>query len=52
MSKPANARPPEHKIGARIKIKPIYQGEAETFVRDAGVLPMYKELRIDGNISY
>jgi len=52
MSKPENARPPERKIGARIRIKPIYQAEAEALFDKAGFLPIYKELRTDGNISY
>jgi hypothetical protein len=52
MSKLENTPPPERKIGARIRIKPIYQAEAEAFFKEAGFLPIYKELRTDGNISY
>jgi len=52
MSKSENDRPPERKIGARVRIKPIHQAEAETLFAQAGFSPIYKELRTDGNVSY
>jgi len=45
-------RPSERKVGARVRIKPVHQLEVEALFDQAGVLPIYKELRSDGNVSY
>ena len=52
MGKLKIARPSEHKIGARIRIKPVHQADAEALFEEAGLSPIYKELRTDGNVSY
>ena len=52
MGKPKKARPSERKVGARVRIKPIHQTDADAFFEEAGFAPIYKELRTDGNVSY
>ena len=52
MSRSANIRPSERRIGARVRIKPVHQPEVEALFLEAGLAPIYKELRSDGNISY
>ena len=46
-------RPPSSAlVGARVRIKPAYQQEVEAIFSEAGVPPLYKEMRADGNVSY
>ena len=52
MSKSEDIRPPVRKIGARVRIKLVHDKEVEALFQEAGVLPIYKELRTDGNVSY
>jgi hypothetical protein len=52
MGRSENPRPPESAIGARVRIKPVHQSNAEALFADAGFTPIYKELRTDGNVSY
>lgn len=52
MRKSEDARPPERKIGARVRIKPVHEVEADALFAEAGLSPIYKELRTDGNVSY
>ena len=48
----ANRPPPSSRVGARVRIKPAHQQEVEALFSDAGVPPIYKEMRPDGNVSY
>jgi len=52
MGKAGDRRPPERAIGARVRIKQVHQAEIEALFGNAGISPIYKELRTDGNISY
>ena len=48
-----NSRPPPRsRLGARVRIKPAHQREVETLFTEAGLSPIYKEVRVDGNVSY
>jgi len=52
MGKHENGRPPEGKIGARIRIKSVHRAEVETLFEEAGFSPIHRELETDGNVSY
>lgn len=52
MSRLRDARPPEQRIGARVRIKPLYQADVEALFEQFGLSPIYKESRTDGNVSY
>ena len=48
----ANRHFSNSRVGARVRIKPAHQREVETLFSEAGVPPLYKEVRADGNVSY
>ena len=49
----AHNRPPSSsRVGVRVRIKPAHQQEVETLFADAGMQPLHKEMRADGNVSY
>jgi hypothetical protein len=52
MSDAGKRPPPNSRVGARIRIKPEHQQEVENLFTGVGVLPVYKEVRADGNVSY
>jgi hypothetical protein len=35
-----------------VRIKPVHQQEIEALFAEADVVPIYKEMRADGNVSY
>ena len=47
-----NRPPSQRRIGARVRIKAAHQCEVEKLFSEAGVPPLYKEIRADGNVSY
>ncbi|HEX7850757.1 MAG TPA: hypothetical protein VF485_13590 [Sphingomonas sp.] len=52
MSRSANTRPSERRIGARVRIKPLFQAQLEALLAQVEIEPIHKELRTDGDISY
>jgi hypothetical protein len=52
MNGPANKKPSERTIGARVRIKPVHQAEVEALFAQATISPIYKELRTDGDVAY
>ena len=52
MGRESNQPPPSSRVGARVRIKPAHQREVEALFSDAGLSPIYKEMRADGNVSY
>lgn len=52
MGDDANRRPPSTRVGAHVRIKPAHQQDVEALFSNAGVSPIYKEVRADGNVSY
>ena len=45
-------KPSERAIGARVRIKPAHQAEIEALFDEVMIVPIYKEVRTDGNVSY
>lgn len=52
MGKVGDGRLPERAIGARVRVKPAHQADAEALFADANLSPIYKEQMMDGNVSY
>jgi hypothetical protein len=52
MSGSKQVRPSQRRVGARAAFKPEFQGEVEALFQTAGIQPIYKELRSDGNLDY
>ncbi|MGL3820867.1 hypothetical protein [Sphingopyxis sp. R3-92] len=48
----ADRKPSEREIGARVRIHPAHQAEIEALFDEAMIIPIYKEMRTDGNVSY
>ena len=40
------------RVKARVRVKPAHQREVETLFSEAGLSPIHKEMRVDGNVSY
>ncbi|MGH6694908.1 MAG: hypothetical protein ACREBX_06440 [Sphingopyxis sp.] len=52
MSGSADKKPSERTIGARVRIKPVHQAEVEALFDQASIIPVYREPRTDGNVTY
>jgi hypothetical protein len=52
MSKSVATPPSNSRVGARVRIKPEHQSAVEALFHQAMIVPIYKELREDGNVSY
>ncbi len=52
MSRSANAPPSERKVGARVLVRSTCQSEVAALFAEAGVAPIFLQLKEGGNISY